>query len=183
MKKILPLFAVVFFAALTGCKSSRAPALLPVPYWMSEIPPDDVIWGVGKAELQNENQAMETAVARAQRQAALQISVLVQDVLTGYSKELGLQDDARTIQSIENIVKDLEIMNLTDAIPNARTRMPDGMWWGRVAIEKAKAQGNIHTIIDNEMADFAEFRAEQALIKLDAELSKYRSRIVPRTED
>ena len=183
MKKIITLFAVIFFSALAGCKSSRAPSLPPVPPWMSEIPPENVIWGVGKAELQNENLAMETAVARAQHQAALQISALVQDILTDHSKELGLQDDARSIQSIENIVRNLENMNLASAIPNARTRMPDGIWWGRAVLNKADAQRNIHAIIEDEMADFTEFGADKVLEQLDAELNKYRSRIVPRTED
>jgi hypothetical protein len=182
MKRISVLVVVIAAVALTmGCGSSPAAsqaqqAAPPAPDWLEEIAPEDAFWGIGQAKLQNESLAMETAESRARRAAAMQISVMVQGMLTDYAKESGLAQNSRSIQSIERIGRDLVDMNVSGAIPNARKRMPDGTWWVRVSVKKADAQRSIGAIVNNEMADFAEFKADQALRMLDSQLGKNQSK-------
>ena len=189
MRKLITLFiAILVLAFVSGCGSAPAAqqqqAVSPTaPEWIDELPPEDAFWGIGIAKLQNENLAMETATTRAQRDVARQISTLVQSLLTDYAKESGLVDNSRSIQSIENISRNLVNVNLSGAVPNARKRMPDGTWWVRVAIKKADAQKAVNTVVDNEMADFAEFKAEQALKMLDSELGKAKSKPSPVSAD
>ena len=186
MKKISVLLAALFIVALVGCGSSPASqtaSASTVPDWMEEIAPEDVFWGIGFAKLQNESLAMETATTRAQRDIARQISASVQGLLTDYARESGLQNNSRSIQSIENIGRNLVNANLSGASVNKRTKMPDGTWYVRASIKKADAQRTINSIVNHEMADFAEWKSDQALRMLDSELAKTQSRPVPRGED
>jgi hypothetical protein len=188
MKKISVLFVVIVVMALAmGCGSSPASqsgaAAPTAPDWLEEIAPEDAFWGIGQAKLQNESLAMETAESRARRAVAMQISVMVQGMLTDYAKESGLAESSRSIQSIERIGRELVNMNISGATPNARKRMPDGTWWVRVSVRKADAQKSIGSIVDHEMADFAEFKADQALKMLDAQLGKNQPKPMIRAED
>ena len=186
MRKLSVLFAALLVVALVGCASSASPQAAPAstaPDWIAELPPEDAFWGIGMAKLQNESLAMETATTRAQRDVARQISASVQALLTDYANESGLQGNSRSVQSIENIGRNLVNMNLSGATPNQRTRMPDGTWYVRVSVKKADAQKTVNSIVNHEMADFAEFKADQALRMLDSELSKTQSRPQVRSED
>ena len=153
------------------------------PPWLNELPPNEAFWGIGIARLQNDSLALETATTRAQRDVGRQLSVLVQGMLIDYANESGLANNPRSIQSIENIGRNLVNVNISGASPNARTRMNDGTWWVRVAVRNADAQRAITSIVNHEMADFAEFRADQALRRLDFELNRTPSRPEPRSVD
>ena len=153
-----------------------------VPAWLSEIPPEDVIWGIGFIKLQNSNLAMQRATQLAQQDVANQISVLVQGSLTGYANESGDLNNSRSIQSIESITRTLTNMNLSGAVPDKRDLADDGTWWVRVMYRKADAQRTINQVVNNEMADYAEFKADQALKRLEYDLEKSQSRPTPRTE-
>jgi hypothetical protein len=188
MKRFSVLFvAIIGMALAMGCGSSPASppqqAAPTAPDWLEEIAPEDAFWGIGQAKLQNESLAMETAESRARRAVAAQIGIMVQGMLTDYAKESGLAENSRSIQSIERIGRDLVNMNISGATPNARKRMPDGTWWVRVSVRKADAQKSIGAVVDNEMADFAEFKADQALKALDAQLGKNQPRPMIRAED
>jgi hypothetical protein len=154
-----------------------------MPAWAAEFPPDNVFWGIGLAKLQNDSLAMQTATSRARRDVAAQISIQVQGMLTDYARESGLADSSRSIQSIENIGRDLINLNLSGASPNARERAQDGTWWVRVEISKDNVKKDVNSIINHEMAAFAEFEAERAIRLLDAQLDKLQSRPTPRSVD
>ena len=186
MRKFSVLFATLLVVALAGCASSAASQAAPastVPDWMEETAPQDVFWGVGFSKLQNESLAMETATTNAQRDVARQISASVQALLTNYANESGLQGNSRSIQAIENISKNLVNMNLSGATVDKRKRMPDGTWYVRVSVMKGDAQRAVNSMVNNEMADFAEFKADQALRMLDIELAKVQSKPVPYGEN
>ena len=197
MKKISFLIIVLILLAMTsGCKSSPetqtsgpqavAPQQgtnLNSPNWLNELPKDGEHWGIGFAKLQNESLAMRTATSRARRDIAEQISLQVQGLLIDYANEAGTLNNSRSIQKIETIGKDLVDMTLSGASPNARTQMGDGTWWVRVALSKEDAMRDISRIVNHEMADYAEFRADQALRMLNFEIKKSRTVPTPRGED
>jgi len=184
----LSVLCIVFVSLVlvVGCGSAPATQVQKdptAPDWVDELAPEDAFWGIGLAKLQNESLAAETATTRAQRDVGRQISTLVQGLLTDYAKESGLANNSRSIQSIENIGRNLVNVNLSGATPNARKRMPDGTWWVRVAVKKADAQKAVNSIVNNEMADFAEFKAAEALKMLDYELGKAQSKPSPVSAD
>jgi hypothetical protein len=153
------------------------------PKWADEMPPEDAFWGIGIARLQNESLAQQTATSRARQDAAGQLSVLVQGMLTDYAREAGTLNDSTSIQFIETVGRDLINANLSGAVPNARERMSDGTWWVRVALNKADAQKAVNDVVDNEAARFAEFKAQEALKMLDQKLAEASIKPTPRSED
>jgi hypothetical protein len=183
MKKlnVLIIAAVILVMGLStvaagGKKDNAAPVLLNTPAWLSEMPPEDVVWGLGNANLQNTTLAMQTATTRAQTDAARQMGTLVQAMLTDYANESGLASDPRSLIAIENIERNIVNMNLTGATVNRREQMGDGTWWVRVYVGKAAAMRQISSVVNNEVADYAEFRAERALQMLEFELNRAQSR-------
>jgi len=185
LNKFSVLFAVVMAAALTGCASQSQPAAarMNAPEWVDELPPEDAFWGIGIAKLQNESLGLETATTRAQRDVARQLNVLVQGMLNDYAREAGTLNNSTSIQFIENVGRNIVNANLSGATPNARKRMPDGTWWVRVSIKKAAAQKAITDVINNEAASYAEFKANDALKRLDSVLANTQSKPEPRSED
>ena len=189
MRKLCLLFtAVVVTVFAVGCNSAPAPAPAvvsqpSVPLWISEMPPDTEVWGIGYAMLQNESLAMRTATTRAQAEAAQQMGALVQAMLTDYANESGIADDARSITAIENIQRNVINMNLSGSSINAREKMSDGTWWIRISVKKEDAFKQISSILNNETTDYAEFRADQALRQLDYQLNNTQTLPTPRGTD
>jgi len=173
MKKLWLLFIAVVSAALVmGCGSAPASSSSSnLPDWFDELPPADEIWGIGIANMSNPSLAVETATTRAQRDAARQLNTIVQGMLTDYANTSGLAENPRSMVSIENIGRNMINMSLTGSAINKRSQVPDGTWFVRVAVKKADATRQAASLIDNEFADFAEYRREQALGALDSAIS------------
>ena len=179
MKKNYMLFiAMLVMALVISCGSAPAnqsPANLQVmPSWFNLMPPPDEVWGVGFIKLQNPGLALQTATVDAQRDASSQLSILVQGVLINHANEAGLQGNERSIRSIDNITRAVANMNLSGATVIAREQTSDGFWWVRVSVKRADAMRQVNSIVNNEMADFADFKADQALRRLDAEINRQR---------
>jgi len=145
------------------------------PSWLYDLPEGDDVWGIGYANLRNSSLAMRTATSRAQRNLAEQIGSFVQDILTDWALESGLQDNPRSLMCIEMTGRSIVEMNLSNARINARWQAPDGTWWIRVMITSDDAMGRVPSIITNEFADYADFRADQAIQRLDFERSRSQS--------
>jgi len=172
MKKLCLLFtAVIIMVFAAGCNSAPAPAQSGLPKWFAELPPDDTIWGVGIAKLANETLALETATTRAQRDAARQLSALVQAELIDYANESGLSTDPRSIISIENVSRSLINLNLSNTSINAREQGSDGTWYVRVSVKKTDVTRQVNSIVENEFADFADFKADEALKRVDTTIN------------
>ena len=183
MKKNSVWLIAAFIAAVVvaGCGSS-APAVKEtataqeaaptVPDWLEDIPPRDALWGIGFIKLADETQAMQVATQVAQRAVAEQLGVLVQGMLNNYALTAGTANQESSVRAIENITRTLVNTSLSGATPNARKRMPDGTWWVRVSLQKADAKNAVTNIVDNQAAQFAEFKMRDALKNLDAELDK-----------
>ncbi|MCL2265112.1 MAG: hypothetical protein FWC22_03620 [Treponema sp.] len=168
MKKFYVLFIVMLvFTLVISCGSS---AKVKAPNWVNEKVPDDVIWGIGFAKLENSSLGMELATTRAQRDAARQISAIVQAMLVDYANESGLSSNPRSLVAIENIGRNLINMNITGSAINAREQMSDGTWFVRISLSKSEASRQANAAARNELANYAEFRADQALRQLDYQI-------------
>ncbi|MCL2805797.1 MAG: LPP20 family lipoprotein [Treponema sp.] len=184
MKKLYVLFIAILAVALVfGCASTPSAPRMDAPEWVDDLPPEDAFWGIGIAKLQNESLARDTAISRARRDVAAQMSTLVQSMLTDYAREAGTLNNSASIQSIERVTQELVNVNLSGAIPNAQKRMPDGTWWVRVALLKADANRVVNEVFDNEAARYADFRAAEASRMMQDRIAQTESRPTPRSID
>ena len=169
-------FGVTDVAAKGKKDVGTAPVVIPnSPDWISEEAPENAIWGIGFAKLANPSLAQRTAQSRAQRDVASQISVYAAELLTDYASESGLADDARSMIAIENIGKTVTNMQLNGARRQKMQQMSDGTWWVRVEVLKGDALKQVGSIVNNETANYAEFRAAEALKKLEFEMGSAKS--------
>jgi len=183
MKKLyVVLIVMLAMTLITGCKSTPpsnagtpAPAKTVVlaPDWYYDVPEktSGEIWGVGHAKLENSRLALEAATAMAQRDAAGQISREVKTSLNDWAEEAGLANNARSLMKIDNVAKNLIDMNLSNATVTKRGQSTDGTWYIRVSVEKGAAIRQVNQTVVNEMADFADFKADQALRRLEYQLN------------
>jgi len=185
--RVLGLFLLAAFV-FAGCGTAKDGTKtnadkMTAPDWADQLPPKEEYWGIGFAKLQNESLARDTAAARARRDVASQIGILVQGMLTDYARESGTLNNSASIQSIERIGRDIIDMNLLGAVPNAQKRMNDGTWWVRVTISKASLQKQVEDVFQTEASRYADFKAKEALKMLDTQLDKAQSKPTPRSED
>jgi len=183
LNKFNVLFAAFVITALVmGCGSQSA-ARKNVPDWVDELPTDDAFWGIGIAKFEDQSLGLETATARAQRDIARQINVLVQGMLEDASRAAGTVKSPNSSQFAQSVGRTLINANLSGAAPNARKLMPDGTWWVRVSLKKTDAKKVISDAYDSEAARYAEFKGREGLKTMDDELAKFKSKPIPRSED
>jgi len=157
--------------ASVSASSSAAASQTGLPVWFSESPPEDAIYGIGIAKLTNASLALETATTRAQRDAARQVSAVVQGMLVDYANESGLAQNPRSMISIENIGRNLTNMNLSGAPVDKRDQGADGTWYVRIVLKKADISRQAAAVVDTEMADYAEYRRERATELLNSTIN------------
>jgi hypothetical protein len=181
MKRIGILFLALPLLFILACGSSPAPAPASasapsydpnLPEWFDDLMPEDELWAIGSARLQNDNLARQAAASRARRELATMISVQAQSMLTDYAREAGTLNNSTSLQLVENVGRDLVNQNLSGAVPNKQTRTPDGTWWVRVALKKADANKLVNNVVENDASRYADFKAQEALKMLDANLDK-----------
>ena len=135
------------------------------PAWINEVPPENVLWGIGSAKLQIESLALQAASSQARREIAEQLNVQVQTMITRYVSEEG------TLIR-ETLTREISNANLSGAVINAREQTADGTWWVRVSLPKAEAMKVISAAVDRTAASASETRAQEALKILNAQLEQ-----------
>lgn len=178
------LIVVVIMLAFSACASAPveagpAPKPKPLPperrdlpdFFLSPPAPEDQYVGLGMAKLKDDNLSRTTALARARADIATQISVVVETMLTDYAQEAGADDNTQTITFVERISKEVANIELSGAITKEQYPANDGTWYVMVFFPKVSMLDKVQDVFNrNEDAAFAEFKAEQALERLDAEL-------------
>ena len=75
------------------------------------------------------------------------------------------------IRQMEDVSRQITNANLSGARPIKRWEAPDGTWWFLVELKKTDAKNTVASILRNEEAAFAQFKAQQALEMLDKQLA------------
>jgi len=182
MKKtclILLILAIGF--ALVGCatkKTSSPGAATDVPPWLNDFPPEDAIWGIGSAKQSSVSMSMTTAEARARTAIARQLSTKVQAMFTDYNLDAGNVRNQASTSLQEDVSRQLTNMDVSGARPIQRWQGKDGTWWFLVEMKKADAKKQVASILGNEEAAYAQFKAQQALQMMDAQLAKQNKPLV-----
>jgi hypothetical protein len=201
MKKAFAVSFVLILAVLAaGCGSTQAavPAAAPAPAavsdpnmppWITEEPPEDMLWGVGISSASQQQLRLTMADAGARADLARQLKVLVQGMVTDYQREAGGIDNTAALGFTESINR-----QLTEATLQGASRDPKGTWttpdgktlWMRVKMSKADASNSIagamNKAVESESSRYAEFKAQEALKLLDGGLDKYNSKPEPVTK-
>lgn len=178
-KAMFTLAALMMVFALVSCGSDPAPADnnnvrgMDVPdFFLMPPQADDAIYGIGVAKSSDLARARDLAASRARADIAKQVAVSVETMLTDYFQEAGVEGDTQSMQFIESITKEVASIELSGATTKEAYIAEDGNVY--VMVEYP-----LNTFLEDQVADvfernegaaFAEFKAEQALERLNAEL-------------
>jgi hypothetical protein len=116
--------------------------------------------------------SMTTAEARARVAIARQLDTLVQAMFTDYNLDAGNAANQANASLQEDVSRQITDINLLGARPIKRWEAPDGYWWFLVEYRKVDARNELASILNNQEAAFAQFKAQQALDMLDAHLAR-----------
>jgi len=172
MKKIflsLLVFSLVY--ALISCATASTGSGN-TPEWLNDMPPSGMIWGIGTAKQSSTTMSMTTAEARARTAVARQLDTLVQAMFTDYNLDAGNVRNQANSSLQEDVSRQITNINLSGARPIKRWQASDGTWWFLVEYNKADARREIASILNNEEAAFAQFKAQQALQIMDSHLAR-----------
>jgi hypothetical protein len=175
MKKtclILLVLSIVSLGAACGSSPSTTTGPTTTPEWLNDSPPEDVLWGIGVAKQSSPQMSMTTAEARARVAIARQLSTKVQAMFTDYNLDAGNVNSQANASMQEDVSRQVTNMDVSGARPIKRWEAPDGTWWFLVEMKKSDAKNGVASILGNQEAAFAQFKAQQALQMLDAQLAK-----------
>jgi hypothetical protein len=174
-KTCLILLVLAFGFALAGCGSSSssvATAPSDQPPWLNDFPPEDAIWGIGIAKQSSPQMSMTTAEARARVSIARQLNTKVQAMFTDYNLDAGNVRNQANASLQEDVSRQITNMDVSGARPIQRWQAKDGTWWYLVEMKKSDAKNQMTSILRNEEAAYAQFKTQQALQMMDAQLAK-----------
>jgi hypothetical protein len=183
MKKTGIVLSILLVAMLmASCASAPPPAAEPVadqPPERRDLPQfflnppvfEDQIVGLGMAKMSSDSISRQTAVARARTDIAFQMDTRVESMLTDYFQEAGSGDDVQAITFVESISKQITNIELKNAKTVEVYPAVDGNWYAMVAYPLRELVSEVENLFQrNETAAFAEFKADEAMRRLDASL-------------
>ncbi|MCG8451942.1 MAG: LPP20 family lipoprotein [Spirochaetales bacterium] len=140
-------------------------------FFLSPPTPEDQFVGLGMAKLEDDNLSRTTALARARADIAAQVAVSVETMLTDYAQESGTDGNTQTLTFVERVSKEVADIELQGAVTKEQYPANDGTWYVMVFFPKAAMIEEVSNVFSrNEDAAFAEFKAQQALERLNAEV-------------
>ena len=184
MKKTGIVLSILTLAMLLASCTSAPPPAAAAP--AAEEPParrdlpqfflnppvfEDQIVGLGMAKMSSDSVSRQTAVARARTDIAFQMDTRVESMLTDYFQEAGSGDDTQSITFVESISKQITNIDLQNAKTVEVYAAVDGNWFAMVTYPIRNLVTEVENLFArNETAAFAEFKADEALRRLDASL-------------
>jgi hypothetical protein len=179
------IFAALALALLAAsCGGAPAPQQTGdpnLPEWINDFAPEDVLWGIGTAKQSSDQMSMTTAEARGRTSIARQLNSKVDAMFTDYMRDAGTVGSQTALSLQEDVSRQVTSMQLNGARPIKRWKAPDTTWWYLVEYKVSDAKAAISAVFNSEAAQFAEFKADEALRMLDAQLAK-NEKPVPVTE-
>ncbi len=165
---ILTVIAVVSVLLLFSCGSGSSD----LPDFVMEPPiSDDAFYGVGYGKQAKESLSITVAKTNARADIARQISTTIQASVTDYAQEAGVDDNTQVISFVESVTREITDQKLSGAKQIQMERDKDGGFWVLMQYDKAAMIEMVSESFQrNEDAAFAEFKAAQAIEKLDYQL-------------
>jgi len=170
MKRILTIALVLVSVLLVfSCASGKVAGL---PDFVLNPPiADDVIYGVGYGHQSKPSMSKTVAETNARADIARQIETTIQASVTDYAQEAGVDDNTQVISFVETITREITDTKLAGAKTVKIEQDDEGGFWVLMQLDKAQMVLAAEKAFErNEDAAFAEFKADQALAKLDYQL-------------
>ncbi len=182
LKKLLVIFTLLSFLSAFGCASKPAKEKKAeekaVSETMSDVPQfflmpptaEDALYGVGVAKMSSLDMSRTMALARARDDIARQTSLQIQNAITDYAQESGV-DSTQTIKFVETVSRQIAETKLQGAKPKEMYAAKDGTIYALIEYKTSNFKADAAEVFKrNEEAAFSEFKAAQALEKLNYEL-------------
>lgn len=149
-----------YFPPVSKIKSLNTTTHDGSPEWLNVIPPEDSIWGI------NENKDRYTAEKNAYVSIARQLSTSIEARYESDEDGLPIWEESFVkTKNISDVAQASEIFNVSYDTKNK-------LFWVLAGLSKSDAKAALSNVIDSEAAPFAEFKADEALKMLDAQLTK-----------
>lgn len=179
--------AVLVAAFVVGCASEPEPAPAPAPApepepqgaqidapdWFLNPPlADDAIYGIGTAKMSDLSRSRNVAISRARNDIAFQMNAQIQAAITDYAQEAGVDDNNQVVSFVETVSRQTTETTLQGTRTENVYPAQDGTVYALVSFPRNNfMQASEEVFQRNEDAAFAEFKADQALQRLDQQMS------------
>jgi len=179
--------AVLVAVFVVGCASEPEPAPQPAPApepepqgmqidapdWFLNPPmADDAIYGIGTAKMSDLSRSRNVAISRARNDIAFQMNAQIQAAITDYAQEAGVDDNTQVVNFVETVSRQTTETTLQGTRTENVYPAQDGTVYALVSFPMNNfMQASEEVFQRNEDAAFAEFKADQALQRLDQQMS------------
>jgi len=116
--------------------------------------------------------SMTTAENRARVDIARQLKQKVQNMFIDYNQDAGNTGRQANVSLQEDVSRLLTNADLSGARRNQMWVSPDGTYWIRVEYKISDAKRTVASALRNEEAQYAQFKADQAIQKMDFQFAK-----------
>jgi hypothetical protein len=113
---------------------------------------------------------LQTAQSRARQDISFQLTAIAKAMITDYTRDAGTEGNSMNLNFVESIGQQLTHATLTGAHDVQRWTAPDGTIWILSSINKMDAAKQAAAIIENEASRYAEFKAMDALDRMNGAL-------------
>lgn len=171
---LLALPAVLAIYALLAACASTQPGIdkrsIPA-FYLTPPTSKDTLYGVGSAKMATLDLSRSTALARARSDVAGQVDVSVKNALTDYAQQAGEGDNAQALQFVESVSRQIADVTLRGCRTDKVEVADDGSVYALVSYKIQNLLDTARTRFSrNEAAAFAEFKADEALRRLNSEI-------------
>ena len=157
---------------IASCASSSRINTGEIPDWYLNPPTaKDAIYGVGSSKMSTLDLSRTSATGRARDDVARQVQISVRNALTNYAQQAGEGDNQQALTFAETVSRQIANATLSGCHVDKAAVASDGTVYVLVLypvanlMETAKAQFS-----RNDAAAFAEFKADEALKRLNGEV-------------
>jgi hypothetical protein len=157
---------------LVACASGPVINKRDIPsFYLNPPKSKDYIYGVGEAKLSTLSLSRTTALSRARDDVARQVQVSVKNAISDYAQQAGEGKNQQTIQFVETISRQVADVTLSGVRTERIEPSSDGTVYALVSYPIANLLDAANNEFSrNDAAAFAEFKASEALKRLESEI-------------
>lgn len=165
---LLAVTALLLAACMTGPTINKRD----IPgFYLNPPTSKDYVYGVGEARLSTLSMSRTAALSRARDDVARQVQVAVKNAITDYAQQAGEGNNQQAIHFVETISRQVADVSLSGVRTEKIEPTSDGTVYALVSYPVANLLEEAHKkFARNESAAFAEFKANEAVKRLQAEI-------------
>ncbi len=168
------LLALGIAAILVGSCASGGVDRSDIPsFYLNPPTAKETLYGVGQAKMSTLDLSRTTAIARARDDVARQVRVSVKNALTDYAQQAGEGDNQQTLNFVETVSRQIVDVTLSGCHPEKVEISESGTVYAMVSYPVANLLDSARTQFQrNEASAFAEFKADEAVDRLNREIQR-----------